>query len=344
MTREDDRNVRSKIESLSPSRAGRPVHFHSHQFRADGGRPGSTTLETYYFGPALGPAHAGSRRAGKPRIRLRDRRLPEDHRRNRRYAEGPRSRRSSPRHSATPVQQSETPQRAPSRCRRQAGTFRGPSGRRVPSVLVEVSCISNARGGRASRHARTTAMRSRSYLKMGVIDYLDQRATRSQPNGVNTTICRQAKDKLLYVGIDLGTSRSVVSGSNGNRKWVESYVGWPKDFVAKKMLGKRVLFGTDALEHRLSLELSRPLQKRRHPRRAPNRTKLPSDELIEHLIELAGPAARRRSASRWACLPKRSRSIRRRFATPFARPRQAGSSSSPSRSPWRTGSECSTTP
>lgn len=68
------------------------------------------------------------------------------------------------------------------------------------------------------------------------------------------------KDKMLYVGIDLGTSRSVVSASNGNRKWVESYVGWPKDFVAKKMLGKRVLFGSDALEHRLALNLSRPLQ------------------------------------------------------------------------------------
>ena len=68
------------------------------------------------------------------------------------------------------------------------------------------------------------------------------------------------KDKMLYIGIDLGTSRSVVSASNGNRKWVESYVGWPKDFVAKKMLGKRVLFGSEALEHRLALNLSRPLQ------------------------------------------------------------------------------------
>ena len=63
------------------------------------------------------------------------------------------------------------------------------------------------------------------------------------------------KDNMLYVGIDLGTSRSVVSASNGNRKWVDSYVGWPKDFVARKMLGKRVLFGSEALEHRLALEL-----------------------------------------------------------------------------------------
>jgi rod shape-determining protein MreB len=68
------------------------------------------------------------------------------------------------------------------------------------------------------------------------------------------------KENMLYVGIDLGTSMSVVAASNGNRKWVESYVGWPKDFVARKVLGKRVLFGNEALEHRLSLTLSRPLE------------------------------------------------------------------------------------
>ena len=68
------------------------------------------------------------------------------------------------------------------------------------------------------------------------------------------------KDNMIHIGIDLGTSRSVVCASNGNRKWVESYVGWPKDFVAKKMLGKSVLFGSEALEHRLALNLSRPLQ------------------------------------------------------------------------------------
>ena len=32
------------------------------------------------------------------------------------------------------------------------------------------------------------------------------------------------------VGIDLGTSRSAIVASNGQRAWVESYVGWPKDF------------------------------------------------------------------------------------------------------------------
>lgn len=96
------------------------------------------------------------------------------------------------------------------------------------------------------------------------------------------------ENKMLYVGIDLGTSRSVVSGSNGNRKWIESYVGWPKDFVAKKMLGKRVLFGTEALEHRLSLELSRPLRNG-VIQEGTERDETAVRELIAHLIEMAGP-------------------------------------------------------
>jgi rod shape-determining protein MreB len=94
------------------------------------------------------------------------------------------------------------------------------------------------------------------------------------------------KDNMLYIGIDLGTSRSVVSASNGSRKWLESYVGWPKDFVAKKSLGKRVLFGSDALEHRLSLNLCRPLE---HGvlREGTAQDEAGIKELIGHLVELA---------------------------------------------------------
>jgi len=77
-----------------------------------------------------------------------------------------------------------------------------------------------------------------------------------------------------------------VSASNGSRKWVESYVGWPKDFVAKKMLGKRVLFGTEALEHRLSLNLSRPL-KNGVLKEGTSRDETAVQELVGHLIELA---------------------------------------------------------
>jgi rod shape-determining protein MreB len=68
------------------------------------------------------------------------------------------------------------------------------------------------------------------------------------------------KGKVLHIGIDLGTSRSAVAASNGTREWIESYVGWPKDFVSRKALGKDIVFGSEALNNRLSLELFRPLQ------------------------------------------------------------------------------------
>ncbi len=70
---------------------------------------------------------------------------------------------------------------------------------------------------------------------------------------------RQEKG-VLYMGIDLGTSRTSVSASNGIRETVPSFVGYPKDVVSRKLLKKDVLFGTEAIEHRLSLNLYRPLE------------------------------------------------------------------------------------
>jgi rod shape-determining protein MreB len=64
---------------------------------------------------------------------------------------------------------------------------------------------------------------------------------------------------VLYLGIDLGTSRTSVSASNGVRETVSSYVGYPKDVVARKLLQKDVLFGDEALDKRLSLDFYRPL-------------------------------------------------------------------------------------
>src|SRR5262245_28417374 len=64
---------------------------------------------------------------------------------------------------------------------------------------------------------------------------------------------------VLYLGIDLGTSRTSVAASNGLRATVPSYVGYPKDVVARKLLQKEVLFGEEAIEKRLALNLFRPL-------------------------------------------------------------------------------------
>ena len=69
-----------------------------------------------------------------------------------------------------------------------------------------------------------------------------------------------AADDILHVGIDLGTSRSAVAAGNNKREWIESYVAWPRDFVARKLLGDRVLFGEEAIQNRMSVELVRPLE------------------------------------------------------------------------------------
>ena len=66
---------------------------------------------------------------------------------------------------------------------------------------------------------------------------------------------------VLYIGMDLGTSRTSVSASNGVRETVLSTVGYPKDVVSRKLLKKDVLFGKEAVEKRLSLKVYKPLEK-----------------------------------------------------------------------------------
>jgi rod shape-determining protein MreB len=65
----------------------------------------------------------------------------------------------------------------------------------------------------------------------------------------------------LHVGIDLGTSRSAISSANGVRTSIPSFVGYARDVVSRKLLGKDVLYGQEALDHRLSVDLHRPLEK-----------------------------------------------------------------------------------
>ncbi|MFN0243788.1 MAG: MamK family actin-like protein [Planctomycetota bacterium] len=64
---------------------------------------------------------------------------------------------------------------------------------------------------------------------------------------------------VLYLGIDLGTSRTSVAASNGQRVTISSHVGYPKDVVSRKLLKKDVLFGEEAVQHRLSCRFYRPL-------------------------------------------------------------------------------------
>jgi rod shape-determining protein MreB len=68
------------------------------------------------------------------------------------------------------------------------------------------------------------------------------------------------ESRILNVGIDFGTSMSVIACDNGVRVCVPSYVGFPKDMISRKMLGKEVLYGDEAIKHRLSCNVFRPLE------------------------------------------------------------------------------------
>jgi rod shape-determining protein MreB len=95
------------------------------------------------------------------------------------------------------------------------------------------------------------------------------------------------KSEVLHVGIDLGTSRSSITGSNGVRHVVESYVGWPVDMVARKLVKKPILFGREALDNRPMLDLRRPLE-RGLIKEGSEKDEQAVRELLRHLITLAG--------------------------------------------------------
>ncbi len=96
------------------------------------------------------------------------------------------------------------------------------------------------------------------------------------------------KSDALHVGIDLGTSRSAISASNGERHVVESYVGWPVDTVARKVVKKPILFGREALDNRPMLDLHRPLE-RGLIKEGSEKDEAAVRELLRHLISLVGP-------------------------------------------------------
>ena len=91
----------------------------------------------------------------------------------------------------------------------------------------------------------------------------------------------------LCVGIDLGTSRSSISASNGERHVIDSYVGWPVDMVARKLVKKPVLVGRDALDGRSMLDLRRPLE-RGVIKEGSEKDEEAVLELLRHLISLIG--------------------------------------------------------
>ena len=93
--------------------------------------------------------------------------------------------------------------------------------------------------------------------------------------------------EILHVGIDLGTSRSAISASNGERFVVDSFVGWPVDMVAKKVLKREVLIGHEAVSNRTMLDLHRPLE-RGLLKEGSEKDVEAVRELLKHLLKLVG--------------------------------------------------------
>ncbi len=106
-----------------------------------------------------------------------------------------------------------------------------------------------------------------------------------------------ATENALLLGIDLGTSRSSIVSINGARKTVESYVGYPKDPVSRKMLKADKIYGKAALDNRLALNLYRPLEHgviKYHGGQGDKadqeqKNLKAAQDLMQHLVDLAHP-------------------------------------------------------
>ncbi len=105
---------------------------------------------------------------------------------------------------------------------------------------------------------------------------------------------------VLYLGIDLGTSRTSIASSNGIRESTFSIVGYPKDLVSKKFLKRDVLFGENAVKNRLSLDFYRPLENGAIKGSDDNGSYTENEikmnlnaarDLVKHAISLARPKA-----------------------------------------------------
>jgi rod shape-determining protein MreB and related proteins len=101
----------------------------------------------------------------------------------------------------------------------------------------------------------------------------------------------------LCVGIDLGTSRSSISASNGERHVIDSYVGWPLDMVARKLIQKPLLVGREALDSRSMLDLRRPME-RGLIKDGSKKDEEAVQEILRHLITQTGLKQKNKTGSK----------------------------------------------
>lgn len=66
---------------------------------------------------------------------------------------------------------------------------------------------------------------------------------------------------ITYIGMDLGSFKTSVASSHGQREVLPSAVAWPRDHVARAMFGRDVVFGEDVFQQRMALKIVRPFEK-----------------------------------------------------------------------------------
>jgi rod shape-determining protein MreB len=104
------------------------------------------------------------------------------------------------------------------------------------------------------------------------------------------------KRETFYVGMDLGTFQTSILASNAKRGSFHTAVGWPRDHVARAMLGRDVIFGEDVVQQRLALDVVRPFAKgalkfvaTEHDAEQLERHKHAARLLVEHAVSLVAP-------------------------------------------------------
>ena len=104
--------------------------------------------------------------------------------------------------------------------------------------------------------------------------------------------------KIIYLGLDFGTSHCALATSSGLRLSVASAVGWPKDFIAYNVVKKQIVFGDECVKNRTSLDIIYPLENgvirfRRTgsgKKSTDGREAIAAVELLKHLLGLVEKA------------------------------------------------------
>lgn len=105
---------------------------------------------------------------------------------------------------------------------------------------------------------------------------------------------------VTLIGIDLGTFRTSAVSSTGQRAELETVVGWPKDHIARSVIGQDVVFGAGAIDQRMALDVVRPfgngiLKFNSHVERGLSQAQVERHQeaariLVEHAVSLVEPS------------------------------------------------------